>query len=134
MPTLSDLVGKVCTVSTVEVNFRFKPEQMMDYFMGTVEAVDDEFIWLRHPQTKCLSGIARKYLVNIAEEQVLYEDNPDHAKIIEEYRQEKPVTAAKTVLTTSPTNPPSPTQFVNPKQLAELAKKAKESFGKKERP
>jgi hypothetical protein len=132
MPTLNDLVGKVCTVTTVEVNFRYKPEQMMDYFMGELVSVDDEFLWLRHPQTKCLSAIARKYLVNIAEEQVLYEDNPDHAKIIEEYRQEKPVTAAKTVFPPTPTQPPSPTQFVNPKQLAELAKKAKESFGKKE--
>jgi hypothetical protein len=131
MPTLNDLVGKVCTVSTVEINFRFKPEQMMDYFMGVLEAVDDEFIWLRHPQTKCLSAIARKYLVNIAEEQVLYEDNPEHAKIIEEYRQEKPVTAAKTVITPDPSAPSNPAKFVNPKALAELAKKAKESFGKK---
>ena len=90
--------------------------------MGTLEAVDDEFLWLRHPQTKCLSVIARKYMVNIAEEQVLYEDNPQHAKIIEEYRQEKPITAPKLAI------PPS--QFVNPKALAELAKKAKESLKK----
>lgn len=131
MPTLQDLIGKVCTVSTVEVNFRFKPEQMMDYFMGTVEAVDDEYIWLRHPQTKCLSAIARKYLVNIAEEQVLYENNPQHAKIIEEYRQEKPVTAAKTVIPAMPpAKPISP--FVDAKALAELAKKGKESLKKSE--
>ena len=124
MPTLQDLIGKICTVSTVEVNFRFKPEQMMDYFMGTLEAVDDEFLWLRHPQTKCLSGISRRYLVNIAEEQVLYENVPEHAKIIEEYRQEKPITATKTAIPSS--------QFVNPKALAEIAKKAKESFKKPE--
>lgn len=124
MPTLQDLLNKVVTVSTVEVNFRFKPEQMMDYFMGMLETIDDEFLWLRHPQTKCLSGIARKYIVNIAEEQVLYEDNPEHAKLIQEYRQEKPITAPKLAI------PPS--QFVNPKALAEIAKKAKESFKKPE--
>lgn len=122
MPSIQDLVGKVCTVSTVEVNFRFKPEQMMDYFMGTVEAIDDDFIWLIHPQTKSRTAIARKYLVSIAEEQVLYEDNPEHAKLIEEYRQEKPITAPK--LTISPQVSP----FVNPKALAELAKKAKEAY------
>lgn len=126
MPTLQDLVGKVCTVTTVEVNFRYKPEQMMDYFMGTLESVDDEFLWLRHPQTKCLSGIARRYLVNIAEEQVLYEDNPEHAKIIEAYRQEKPISAPKTAI------PPQTPKFVNPKALAEIAKKAKESLKKPE--
>lgn len=124
MPNLQDLLNKVVTVSTVEVNFRFKPEQMMDYFMGTLEAIDDEFIWLRHPQTKCLSGVARKYMVNIAEEQVLYEDNPEHAKLIQEYRQEKPITAPKLAIPSS--------QFVNPKALAEIAKKAKESFKKPE--
>jgi hypothetical protein len=116
MPKLQDLVGKVCTITTVEVNFRFKPEQMMDYFMGTVEAIDDEFVWLKHPQTKCLSAVSRQYIVNIAEEQVLYEDNPEHAKIIEDYRQEKPITASKLAI-------PSP--FVNPKALSEMAKKAK---------
>lgn len=124
MPNLQDLLNKVVTISTVEVNFRFKPEQMMDYFMGILEAIDDEFLWLRHPQTKCLSGIARKYIVNIAEEQVLYEDNPEHAKLIQEYRQEKPITAPKLTIPTS--------QFVNPKALAEIAKKAKESFKKPE--
>lgn len=99
MPTtLTDLIGKICTVATVEVNFRFKPEQMMDYFMGTVESTDDEFLWLRHPQTNCLTAVARKYIVCIAEEQVLYDNNPEHAKVIEAYRAEKPVSAAKTLI------------------------------------
>ncbi len=115
MANLSDLVGKVCTVSTVEVNFRFKAEQMMDYFMGFVESIDEEFVWLRHTQTKCISAIARKYIVSIAEEQILYDANPEHAKIIEEYRKEKPDSIKNA--------------FVNPKALSDLTEKMKNTYG-----
>jgi hypothetical protein len=121
MPSLSDFVGKVCTINTVEVNFRFKVEQMMDYFMGEVIAVDNEFVWLCHAQTKGLNAIARKYIVNISEEQVLFDDNPEHAKIIEQYREEKPITASKTTID----------PFVNPKSMADLSKKMKEAYAKK---
>ena len=113
MAILQDLIGKICTVNTVEVNFRFKPEQMMDYFMGTVESIDDEFIWLIHPQTKCRTAVARKYIVCIAEEQVLFESIPEHAKIIEEYRQEKPITASKTTIPAQQQTP-----YVNVKELS----------------
>ncbi len=97
---------------------------MFDYFMGIVEEVDDQWLWIIHPQTKGKSCIALKHLVGIAEEQVLFEDKPEDAKIIEEYRKEKPISAARTSI-------PAPKQestFVNPSQLAELAKKAKENF------
>jgi hypothetical protein len=120
MNTLRYFVGKICTISTVQINYRFKEEQMMDYFMGFIEEIDDTWIWLTHPQTKCKSCIAIQYLVAIAEEQVLYENKPEDAKIIEEYRKEKPISAAKTAIPKS--------TFVNPIHLAELAKKAKENF------
>lgn len=127
--------GKVCTFTTVQINFRFKEEQMMDYFMGVVESIDQHTIMLVHPTTKCKTCIAMDHIVAIAEEQVLYDNNPEHAKIIEEYRKEKPEEAAKTSVPQPPQakmalpHPP----FVNPKELSEIAKKAKESFQKIER-
>jgi hypothetical protein len=111
--------GKPCTISTVEINFRFKEQQMMDYFMGIVETIDEHGIWIVHPITKCRSYVFLNYIVSISEEQVLYEDNPADAKIIEEYRKEKPITAAKTAILE---------QFVNPASLAKIAKDAKEAF------
>jgi hypothetical protein len=113
--------GKVCTITTVQVNFRFKEEQMMDYFMGHVENIDDHGIWLVHIATKCRNYILFPHIVSISEEQVLYEDNPEHAKIIEQYRKEKPISSAKTVITDKPPH------FVNPVALADMAKKAKEN-------
>ncbi len=115
--------GKVCTISTVQINFRFKEEQMMDYYMGTVEKITDKFVIITHPQTKCETLIRWKYIVAIAVEQVLFEENPEHAKVIEEFRKEKPVTAAKTAL--MPTK-----SFVDPKAMAELAKKAQDKYPK----
>ncbi len=119
--SLDYFVGKVCTITTMEINFRFKPEQMMDYCMGTLESIDDNGIMLVHIQTKCKTYIMMDKIVSIAEEQVLLENNPDHAKIIEDYRKEKPVIAAKTVI---------PSNKIDPAGLAELARKAKENYAK----
>ena len=94
--------GKPVTVCTVEINYRFKEQQMMDYFMGILEAVEDDGIWIVHPVTKCRSYVFMNHIVSIAEEQVLYENNPEDAKIINEYRQEKPISAAKTQITDQP--------------------------------
>lgn len=127
MKDLRYFKGKPCTISTVQVNFRFKEEQMMDYFMGIVEVIDDEGIWISHPVTKCMSYIFLKHIVSISEEQMLYDDNPEHAKIIDEYRKEKPITAAKTAVL----EPSKPSPFVNPEFLKEIAKKAKESLTSK---
>jgi hypothetical protein len=125
---LKYFIGKACTISTVEINFRFKEQQMMDYFMGMVESIDESGIWITHPITKCKSYIFLSRIVSISEEQILYENDPEDAKIIEEYRKEKPITAAKTVVTDRPqkTEP----SFINPANLAKMAKEAKESFSK----
>lgn len=110
---LTYFIGKPCLLHTVDVQFKHSPVQNFDYFMGVVEAVDNEFVWIKHPQLNTVSGIARQYLVSIAEEQVLYEDNLEHAKIIEEYKKEKPEIAKKTAIPAR----------VDPKGMAELSKK-----------
>ena len=104
-------VGKVCTICTVQVNFKFREEQMIDYYMGKVESIDEFGVMLSHPQTKCKTYIFIKHIVSIAEEQVLYEENPEHAKIIDEYKKEKPSVAEKR-------------SFIDIKSLTELAKKS----------
>jgi len=132
--SLQQFVGKVCTITTVQINFRFKEEHMMDYFMGQVESIDSDGITIVHPATKCRTYVFLPYVVAIAEEQVLYENVPEHAKIIEQYRKEKPEVAARTAIKDEKPEPPKPVAptFLNPKALAEMAKKAKASFQQKE--
>lgn len=95
LKNLEYFVGKICTIFTVQINFRYKEEAMMAYFMGYVDSVDTSGIIITHPQTKCRSFIPLQHLVAISEEQTLYDDNPEDAKLIEEYRQKNPITAEK---------------------------------------
>src|SRR5476651_1170677 len=91
---LQYFVGKVCTIGTVQVNFsNFKIEQMMDYFVGVIEEMDNDWLIITHHITKCKSCIAMKHIVVIAEGQVLSEDNPEYEKLINEYK--KPEIVAK---------------------------------------
>lgn len=110
----------------------------MDYFVGIVDKIDEDGLLLTSPHTKCKSYIFLKHIVSISEEQVLYESNPDDKKIIDEYRKQKPITAAKTVMPSADPKPivatpppPAPPKFVDAQGLAKLAKKAKEVYGKK---
>ncbi len=119
---LKHFAGKVCTIVTVgELNFKFKYEQMLDYFMGVVKDITPQGVFIEHIQTKCLTFIAFPYIVAITEEQVLREDDPEQKKIIEEYRKEKPITAAKTAIPQSTS--------VDPVAMAKLAQEAKERWG-----
>jgi hypothetical protein len=116
-------IGKACTITTLQINYRFKEEQMMDYFMGIIDDIDEHGILMTHPVTKCKNYIFFPHIVSISEEQYLSEDNPEYAKIIEEYRKEKPLTAARTVVTAEPKSKPSP--FVDIKAMADIAKKVR---------
>lgn len=118
--------GKTVTVTTVQINFRFKEEQMTDYFSGFLEILDDKGMWLLHLITNTRTFILYQHIVSVTEEQMLFEDNPEHAKIIEEYRKAKPLTAAKHAVPPMKMQEASP--FVNPAALAEMAKKAKQAF------
>ena len=124
-------VGKAVTVTTVQINFRFKEEAMPDYFSGILEIIDEKGLWLLHPITHKRTFILYTYVVSVTEEQMLFEDNPEHAKIIEEYRQEKPLTAAKRAV--APTPQLKEPSFVNPAALAEMAKKAQQAISREQK-
>jgi len=123
MDDLNYFIGKACTICTVMINYRYKPEQMFDYFMGFIESIDEKGMLITHPVTKCKSYIFLAHIVSISEEQVLYEDDPKDAKIIEEFRAEKPLTAQKTTINQKE-------KFMNPERMAEVARKAQERFKK----
>ena len=94
----------------------------MDYFVGIIHRIDDKYIWMKHTQTKCLNCIALEYVVNICEEQILFENNPEHKKIIDEYRKDNPEMANKTSIT----EPDKTTKLIDIKNLTSLVKKHKE--------
>lgn len=127
---LEYFVGKPCTITTVAINWRFNSEPMMDYFMGVVEKIDVKGILVTHPQTGCKNYIFLKHIVSISEEQVFYDNNPEHKKIIEEYKEKNPEKAAKTMIPAEKSVvkavplPPVP-KYVDFNKLTALAKKPK---------
>jgi hypothetical protein len=120
--SMSYFVGKYCTISTVQINFRFKEEPMIDYFSGIIESANCDGIVMVHPTTMTKNYIRLEHIVGIHEEQVLYENNPEHAKVIEEFRKRKPEEAEKRKI------PAVQTPYVDPKALQEMAKKAKQTY------
>ena len=61
MNSLKQFIGKPCTISVVQINYRFKEEQMFDYFMGIVEEFDDKWFTCQFlpPQSCELNPIER---------------------------------------------------------------------------
>jgi hypothetical protein len=118
---LEYFIGKVCTITTLGINFKFQYEHMVDYFNGHVEFIDSDGIFMKHNVTGCGNYIFLKHIVSIAEEQVLYADNPNDAELIREYEKEKPITAKKMKIPESPPNSP----YVDPSALQQMLNKAK---------
>jgi len=88
-------INKFCTITTVQSNFGFKNETMIEYFGGIVERIDDKGITLVHPNTRCKNYIRMAYVIGIHEEQMLFKDKPEDAKIIEEFTKTKPEAGIK---------------------------------------
>ena len=113
---LKYFVGKYCTITTVQINYRFKYEEMINYFMGRVESVGEVGLMIVHHVTKCKSFIFLNQIVSISEEQ--YTEDPE---IIKEYKKQKPITADMTTV-------PTKTPYVDPVDMALIAKRAREAF------
>lgn len=83
--------GKICTVLTLATcKGPIGDNQFPDFFTGIIESIDDDGILMRHAISNCLNFFAMAYIVEIIEEQVLYENNPEHAKIINKIKENLP--------------------------------------------
>jgi len=114
---LNYFIDKYCTITTVQINYRFKYEQMVDYFMGRIDAINENGILVTHPITKCKNYIFLSHIVSIVEEQYT-----EDSEIIEQYKKENHAIKASIPI------PKDNTPYVDPKGMAELAKKAREAF------
>ena len=84
-------IGKICSVFTTPLNRDFSKEgnnyleSMNHYFLGVVESFDEHGLLLTQPKGLQVY-VTLNHLVAIAEEEVLDPENPDDAKIIDEYK------------------------------------------------
>ena len=141
MKNIEYFVGKICSVFTTPLNRDFKLEgpnsleQLLHYFLGTIEAIDDQGILLSQ-RNGLKVYVLKNHLVAIAEEETLDPDNPEDAKIIQEMR---PLSVKKQPQSLAPTEIPVPKQEITevkvPKLLdidsmTAIADNLKKNFGK----
>lgn len=128
---LQYFVGKVCTVFFGPINRSFDERQILDYFVGIIEAVDGECIWSLHPLTKTRNCYFIKHIYSISEEQVLDPNKPEDAQTIKDFKERKAQTynikkepPQEDVQDVGHNDSP----FVDVASITQLAKKAKEQF------
>jgi hypothetical protein len=84
----AQFVGKICTILTNPLaKTNFSDTQFSDFFTGVIDSLDEDGIFATHPVTACKNFYNLANVVGIIEEQVLYEDNPEHAEIIKQVKE-----------------------------------------------
>jgi len=105
-------VGKICTILTSPIpKQNFSDTQFSDFFTCVIDSLDEDGIFATHPTTGCKNFYNLTNVLGIVEEQVFYEDNPEHAEIIAKVRDLPKATR------------PNPNDFANIDLMAKLAQK-----------
>ena len=127
---LEYFAGKVCSVFTGPLNRDFKLEganylqQFYHYFLGVVEAIDEQGLLLRQVGSGLKIYFFKQSLIAIAEEEVLDPNKPEDEATIQEF---------KTIVTNEPQElPPSieMPDFLDVDTMTSMASNLKNSFGK----
>lgn len=83
-------VGKVCTVIMAQLSKNdFTESQFADFFTGVINEIDEDGILMTHTITGCKNYYMMGMVGCIIEEQVLYDDKPEHKSIIEQMKNKK---------------------------------------------
>lgn len=114
---LQYFVGKVCTVLVpYSAGINVDNKRFIDFFVGRVDAINEQSVWLSHLVTGQKSVIFD--VISLNEEQVIESDHPDYEKIKQESEK-----ITKTTLGPKP-------QTVSIDSLAQQAQQVKEKIGK----
>lgn len=138
MKNAHGLVGKMVTVFTVPTNRDFKaemeavgqlekfPQQVYTYFVGVLEAIDDEGVLLRQATSGLTSYFLKQHIIAICEEEVLDENDPIHKKFIDKMK----------TAVTQPAKPKKvePNKTVNTAAIQDMLKGLNAQFGTKPKP
>ena len=116
---LQYFVGKVCTVITPNINWKFDERQLADYFTGIIEKVSSSGIWMIHPITRNKNFYFASQVTAIIEEQFITPDDPSYDKVVEQYKDNK---KPKQPVVQKPVVKPPESPFMDIDELEKLAK------------
>lgn len=81
-------VGKVCTIVTSSMNRSFDEQTAREHFAVRVEEVTLDGLWGTHPYNhEMVSFFSMNHIISLHEEIELNPENPEHAKMIEDYEK-----------------------------------------------
>ncbi len=82
-------VGKICSIHTIPTNWKLSTEEVLDYYVGIVNSVNECGICLTNVVNQKKTFIFTPAIVAIAEETVVDRDDPDSENMLKEYREKK---------------------------------------------
>lgn len=114
-------VGKVCTILVPRAadGLGIDNPRFIDFFVGRVDAITDDAVWIRHLVTGARSAFFE--VISINEEQVIEPEHPDYDKLKEQYNEK-----VSSVKTATPTPAPPKSDFISLSNLSQQAKMVKE--------
>ncbi len=137
---LNYFVGKPCSVHARGINWRLTDENIVDYYVGIVELINEYGICLKNVINNKKTFIFMQGLVSISEETVVDKDDPETEKMLQSYEEKKQAAFKHNDNIIKPTRMETPASkpiqqvdnspFVDIKSMTQLAKQAKERLGK----
>ena len=116
---LQYFVGKVCTIITPNINWKFDERQSADYFSGIVERITSLGIWTIHPITQNKNFYFITQITAIIEEQFITPDDPNYDAVVGQYKEDK---KPKQPVMQTPVVKPPESPFMDIDELEKLAK------------
>jgi hypothetical protein len=141
--SLQNFIGKPCSIFVEPTARQVSERQAVRYFAGIMESIDDLGVTIRTVSGK-MNFFFSRYIIGICEEEILDPNNPEDAKLIEQYMAEaegkkKPVPAPQPPAPPAPPAPPKEdlhqaevnnSPFVDLNSIQELARRAKSGMKK----
>ena len=88
---LQELKNRVCSILTTSVSkSNISDQQFADFFVGIIDEVSEDGIWMRHPMTNCISFFAINHVVAVLEEQVINQQDEKYEEILAEVKKAPP--------------------------------------------
>lgn len=138
---LQYFVGRPCSIFVEPTSRQLQEKQAIGYFVGYVVSIDDVGVTIKYPDGRH-GFFFMRYVVGICEEEILDPNDPEDAKIIEQYKKQVEKEATKQTAPPPMPQPPQPPKedlhqtqvgdspFVELGAIQELAKRAKNSIKK----
>ena len=127
--------GRVCSVVTTSMNRSFDEKISREHFVIRVDEINPDGVWGTHPYNQdMVSFFAMPHIISIHEEIELNPNNPEHAKLIQEYEERNGMKATPDIQGQPKEKPPGPEEpeggmtFVDLDQLEALAEDTKRNF------